>query len=427
MKYDYKDIMDFFDNEMDKTKYSEFFQNLGSDEELLYDFITHLRFKNAVAEQPQVYENTDELNKKILKALGMSDDPWKKKTFFLVDWYKNKFLQGLVIGVLGLILLYWGFNSFFSKENIPINPNTVSKFNNDSNVITNKFFANNKTIDEKIPNRIQSNSNLRIIHDTIFIEKTIEINKHNSPFSNNKNEIIKDIDSTKFTYQDNSNVYIDKSVQNYNFNEKSQETTNSDEIDESKIKNQLIENENSDIDKTNNLNESNKKPNGFTSLFNWLQNYQFEFKNYQDFYSSPTRSEPSYYNKFNKLGLTIHYVITKSFSAGLDLRQETFNVKYRNEAEKVTVYQQPNLTTLSAEFRYNYFLIDNYLSLNGSLALGANIIGYNFRPNLGFNMYLSNDIYFLLNGNYNFLYFKQYNQFHPADKFSINYGIGVKF
>jgi hypothetical protein len=430
---DFKDIIDYYDGTLEESKYDDFFSFLSKDNDFRQEFENYRILSSAMQSniQHQITDDIpDDISHKALLVLGIN--PSTNDNSFMDytrSFFNYKTLISFLLGGLFVALLWFLFNNNSNEimNHNEINPpKPISKVNSLPDINANELLAKNKALEEKLPKGIQSNSKIRIVHDTIFKEKIIFNNKPDNPTSNNQNDIVNINDTANLPYQDNSKIYLDKSVNNFYLNQNNiKETDNleSDLVDlstknfEPKINNQKIDNI------LNKMNDSNS----IGSKYSWLHNYQFELKRYSDFYSSPTKSEPSYYNEFNKFGLTIHYLFNENFSTGLDIRQETFNVKYRNEEDNATVYQQPNLTTLSAEFRYNYFLIKNYLSINGSLALGANVIGYSLRPTFGTNVYLSNYFYLNFNMNYNFLYFRQYGKFHPADKFSIYYGIGVKF
>ncbi len=83
MKFDEVDIYEFFDNEMHKSKFSDFFKALSEDRNLMFEFMIQKRLRDVFAYRQEIHENTDELDREVMIGLGLNPDPWK------LTWYQK--------------------------------------------------------------------------------------------------------------------------------------------------------------------------------------------------------------------------------------------------------------------------------------------------------------------------------------------------
>ncbi len=137
---------------------------------------------------------------------------------------------------------------------------------------------------------------------------------------------------------------------------------------------------------------------------------------------------PTYYSNLNRLGAAIFYDITDDLSLGVDIRRETFKVNYQGEddGQYYNYFQQPNLTTIGLNARYDLLSINRF-DVFGKMNLGWNIYGYLLRPGVGLKYFISENVYFLLDLEYSQMIFKHQNNSFTAEKYGFNYGINVKF
>jgi hypothetical protein len=138
---------------------------------------------------------------------------------------------------------------------------------------------------------------------------------------------------------------------------------------------------------------------------------------------------PSEYSKLNNMSFSLYYSLFPHFRLGLDIRQETFFVRYRGVADyqqNFEYYQQPNLTSFGLSAVFDYFGNETYKPLMAFQA-GGNQFGFVFRAGPGIEYYIEPDISLLAQLEYSSLVFKHQSQWFSSRKLGINYGINFKF
>jgi hypothetical protein len=158
--------------------------------------------------------------------------------------------------------------------------------------------------------------------------------------------------------------------------------------------------------------------------------FRFEFKNTPSWFAKSPTIQPYQMSIFNNLSVTFLYPLYKALILGADFRQETFYVEYEGKNDKGlnTIYfQQPNLSTFSFLMRYTPFdFTDNFRPF-GQILLGGNKIGVISREMIGLEYYPFEYVFFLLGAELNQFYFTHNSTWFNASKYSLNYGMGVKF
>jgi hypothetical protein len=158
--------------------------------------------------------------------------------------------------------------------------------------------------------------------------------------------------------------------------------------------------------------------------------FRFEFKNTPSWFTNTAIIQPFQLNKFNNLSVSLFYPIYKTLILGADFRQETFYLEYtgtNNQDQHLRYYQQPNLSTFGLSFRYTPFDLSEHFKPFGQLLIGANKYGFITREMIGLEYYPFEYVYFLFGAELNQFYFSHNSNWFNASKYSLNYGIGVKF
>ena len=158
--------------------------------------------------------------------------------------------------------------------------------------------------------------------------------------------------------------------------------------------------------------------------------FRFEFKNTPSWFSSAPIVQPNRLNNFNNLSISLLYPLYKTFLLGAEFRQETFYVQYDGKNPKgqdLTYYQQPNFSSYGILLRYSPFDIGQRIKIFGQSFIGINSVGIVTREMLGFEFYPFDNVDFVLGSEYNQFFFKHNNQIFSSNKYSINYGLEVKF
>lgn len=138
---------------------------------------------------------------------------------------------------------------------------------------------------------------------------------------------------------------------------------------------------------------------------------------------------PSKYSMFNNTSITVLYDISKHFSIGLDIRQETFFQRFDGEdiySLPVTYEQQPNFTSYGIVFRYDSRSNKSIRPFYQGI-VGANKIGLIGRASAGLAYSPYSDISFLLGLEYSYMGYAHQNKLFGSQKFGLNYGVSFKF
>lgn len=160
------------------------------------------------------------------------------------------------------------------------------------------------------------------------------------------------------------------------------------------------------------------------------EKFGFEFKNTPSWFSKDPIVQPYELNRFNNLSISLLYPIFDGLKIGADFRQETFYLEYEgfnSRDQNVFIYQQPNLSSYSLFLRYNPFDIGSKLKPFVQFNGGFNKFGYTTREMIGIEYYPFDNVYIIAGAEFNQLFFKHDAESFTSNKFSLNYGLGVKF
>jgi hypothetical protein len=272
-------------------------------------------------------------------------------------------------------------------------------------------------------------------------------------FNNNKSEEI--IESQYFSDEAKESEKKVKNYQNGFMNYLSEDGT----VFENSVNKTSIQEYNSDLDKINEftlINESETDKLDFSNItddinvqnsykeFNFESTkydtiffirsidskFRFEFKNTPSWFFNQPKLQPYEISKFNNLQISLFYPVSRGLLLGVDFRQETYYVEYdgyNSKGQLATVLQHPNFSTFSLSLRYNPFDISKKIKAFGQLTFGANTYGPIAREMVGIEYYPFENVYILLSSELNQMHFKHEQNWYDANKFSINYGLGIKF
>ena len=155
----------------------------------------------------------------------------------------------------------------------------------------------------------------------------------------------------------------------------------------------------------------------------------FEFKNNQAAFFEETEVEPSYYNKFRNLDLSLFYKFDNNFQLGANYKQETFYLNYDGLDENgndIRILQQPNFATYGIVFKYNPLLQFYNFEPIIQLSFGMNKNGFVTREMIGLEYYPIDYFYFSIGAELHQFYYQHNNNNFINQKISFNYGLGVK-
>lgn len=155
----------------------------------------------------------------------------------------------------------------------------------------------------------------------------------------------------------------------------------------------------------------------------------FEFKNNQAAFFEETEVEPSYFNKFRNLDLSLFYKFDNNFQLGANYKQETFYLNYDGLDENgkdIIILQQPNFATYGIVFKYNPLLQFYNFEPISQFSFGMNKNGFVSREMIGLEYYPIDYFYFTIGAELHQFYYQHNNSNFINQKISFNYGLGVK-
>lgn len=368
-------ILSFFDEELSISEEKELFTSLASDENFRNDFKNHYKMEKSIYENMNSFNPTANQSAGIFSGLGISAIPSNEPNAGNISWL-NYFLVGAGSALTTVIIMLMLFNS---------------------------------GSDQNIAGNIK-NSYPLIIRDTIL--------KHQAPEKIHIKQETEIVDKQK--ENPGSNI-IEKNIQPIYYS--SAVAKNTSNKDHNKI----------DL-RNNTFNQTGIKTNDYNSLILQDLNKKNDLGLSVELFTSTYwfypehRVPPVKYSNLNRLGAAVYYCLTEDLSLGMDIRRETFEVSYRGmeDGQYFNYYQQPNLTTVGLNVRYDlleYCGFDFFAKMNA----GWNLYGYLFRPAVGMKYFISENVYLLLDLEYSKMMFNHQNNYYNAEKYGFNYGINVRF
>jgi hypothetical protein len=155
----------------------------------------------------------------------------------------------------------------------------------------------------------------------------------------------------------------------------------------------------------------------------------FEIRNAATWNLPKETISPSYLSKLSNMAISLFYNFNKQWALGLDLRQETFFLKYNSfdEFKQEYIYeQQPNFVSYGIVARYSpieYHGFKPFIQAN----ISRNNFGIITRGNTGIQYELYPSFDFTVNLEYSYLFFNHQNTVYNGKKIGLNYGINYKF
>jgi len=155
----------------------------------------------------------------------------------------------------------------------------------------------------------------------------------------------------------------------------------------------------------------------------------FEIRNAATWNLPKETISPSYLSKLSNMAISLFYNFNKQWALGLDLRQETFFLKYNSfdEFKQQYIYeQQPNFVSYGIVARYSpieYHGFKPFIQAN----ISRNNFGIITRGNSGIQYELYPSFDFTINLEYSYLFFNHQNTTYNGKKIGLNYGINYKF
>ena len=160
-----------------------------------------------------------------------------------------------------------------------------------------------------------------------------------------------------------------------------------------------------------------------------LTGLSVELSGSQNFALPPATVNPEKNLIFNNLNFAVFYNVTDDFLIGFDYRRENFFLAFtgtEKSGQKFKYEIQPNLTTYSGIFRYEFNDLGKVYPVF-QLTAGGNNYGAVLRFLGGFSYSPYSDIKFLLGFEYSNMIFTHQSQNFIANRLGFNYGVMFKF
>jgi hypothetical protein len=397
----FEKLNDFADGTLDIEKEDDFYMRLSNDEELKSNLKNLLLMKSTLSRNENYFNPTSKATIGIFSTLGIAvpagtieqapinpNSGSKLSNFIRV--HKQGIISGIISSIATFIIVYFLMSHFHGNENKYMQTAQVKQSEKNTVPLIQNFEGTNKNGKSQINEINQTNAKPLIkyiyIHDNANNSELIDNNK----IINNSDNIVNILNSPI-----------------------------------SKTEKSSLLSHNLDGPKPITGIKNNKM------LFSFIPNNDIfvELRNMIVFNIPQPTISPNRYSEFNNLALTVFYEITDNGKVGLECRQETFFQKYKGtDLQGVNnIYeQQPNFTTVSLAYRYN-FLNQNEYSLFGQLQLGGNIVGYVGRIMAGASYNAYDDLIFVAGIEYSNLYYRYQKQGFSSSKLGLNYGINYKF
>ena len=156
----------------------------------------------------------------------------------------------------------------------------------------------------------------------------------------------------------------------------------------------------------------------------------FELINYVTWNLPKETIMPKEISKFNNIGLALSKPLSDYFTVGLEVRQETFFVRYNeldNLGRVIEFEQQPNFLTPGIFLRFKPF--DALLGFNSYLqgTIGGNYYGAIARCCLGLDYGITDNLSFNVQCELSSIFFQHNKQWFNSQKLGLNYGISLCF
>jgi hypothetical protein len=387
-------IMDFADGTLDPGKEDRLFLLLSSDEELRQMFKSHINIKNSIHSGAGNIAQPAASKAAVFSALGLSMPPAGGDTAVASDKRSYYAATGISIMLVGLLL-------FFVRSD---NPNKTVRQVGSPNITKNTAqIIFNKSVADNIPavSSIEITKQKGNTHNT-YGDKYV-LSESNTP--------------------DSQNTAITETAEKKQYNTVLLE-----------LSSPVIETNNAEFKQTTNTPHNTMSG---TSIYNplssgisitGLDRFSVEFRGSSYKSTQPPTISPKQYSPLNNMSLALAYNVNDNFSTGIDIRQETFFLRYEgtNNEQQFIYEQQPNFTTFSGSLKYK---LDGWNGFRPFVAIsaGGNSIGIVGRAMLGAEYNIFGNFSLMIGADFSNLTYSYQNNYFNSSKFGLNYGLIYSF
>lgn len=430
-------IFEYLDGEMNPQQEEAFFNILAQNEELRTEFKHQLALKNSFVSDLRNYAPEPKSTLGIFTKLGISATALTAASNTIGTGGTTSFLSSVTSFITGTAIksviatLAVSGITFFG-----LIQSDIIEFKNEENIETN---LTSSIAESKIENNTEIEEVSQIQND----ESNLSDNISGNQLGNSKQII----------YQNNYIFTIDTLKLKGEEKQKAIKLLNTiNEIEKSIANNQIEPIDYSYIEKNNYFHSDQKSLLNSNIGFKPIRNSKLEFYANSSEFNLPLNFELNYgqfnnslvqekeinrqYSALNNLKMNILYRLSNELSAGLNYSNEsyyqTFNITTDN-GRRLEYHQKPEFNVISAAIRYTPNFLKFGVSfveiepiIQASYGADFNGGGYVSRANSGVNLYLSNNVYLQLLGEYSNLNFKQGETKYNTDRIGVNFGVGFK-
>ncbi len=395
--------VDFLEGKLGDNEMHQFANQFANNIDFRDNFRQYLHLTRSLNESAKYFTPSSQVKSAVFSSLGLN--PNAGAAVATTGLFKAPFLKSKLFAVVSSCFLTFVVTY-------------LMMMNTQNDVYASSDFAKNSSVMKYHQDLLASNDKSFINKDDNFTPSVSEVaNKavsHVSKFISKANMI------TKSDAEPLKTENVDLAV--------NQPVINPSDFENSNLSANLMSENSSDKINVS----SNVFPEYDTIFFirSYDSKFRFEFKNTPSWYPENALVQPYQISNFNNLEVSMYYPVYKGFMVGANFRQETFYVEYdgvNSKGQSARMYQHPNLSTYSFLLRYNPLDISEKLKPFAQISIGTNIYGPIAREMAGVEFYPFDNVYFVLGAEFNQLFFKHEDNWFNAGKFSINYGLGIKF
>lgn len=426
----YKDkLPDFIDGLLDIEEEKLFYSKLGSDDELLMEYKALNSIVNTINSGVNQFAPSEAATKSVFATLGINipnDNEPKIAKFNLV--MPNRAKQKMVKYSLALaasIALMFSVSILNKDSQLLILENA----NRQLAMADNANSSEKKVILPKIDNKIPNDSKL-VLTSNIMSNNVDNINGNNlqSQAKFEENSIVSNIAPS--TETQNNDLSANDEYSEITENESNLVLT---ELDPQELLLSNMRNKSATMNSTvSNYSHLSEEQPIFENLEN-NENFTIELKN--SIYFNPINKEKPN-AKFDNIGLTILYQINDNFSAGIDLRDESFHTENNasssntltNASDEINSNKSSiDLTSIGIAVRYNIKEHGDNLFPSGQVILAKNREGLVGRVNVGISYKPFPGLTTTAGIEYSNMTYTSGQSTRNSPKIGLNYGLAYNF
>lgn len=409
-------LNDLIEGRLKDSSEKSIYAELSADSAMRQELRDLLSVNNSINNNKSLFVPASGAKDAIFGKIGLATGGAAVATFWNSKWFYSA--MSSVATFLIMFGVYLGLGELqdessdqiaqnFEMQQIELEKLSELEVNNNFNDNTNLIFNNNDNFNKK-----QSGNN-----KIAFASNKNEKANRNSDFAlrNLSDEEANESENSKITSSDKEDINLYNAGINFS------------ELSDNQVTSFYLEN-NYQIKPID-----NKQQEEIISSFesnNLYSRFSLEWNNSESVHFPEERITPSEFALFHKNSLSMLYDINDRLTIGANARQETFYLVFRGLGEDgiQRIYeQQPNLTSFSGLLRYDIFEWKNELPLEvetfTELQLGGNTLGPVGRIGFGLEIRPTQNITFVVSGNYSQLRYWHQNNGFRSEKFSLNYGV----